>query len=97
MRSWPFSLALLLSGTLTPVTMAQTRHGNQFVLESDILTSFNTKFDDALWGLTTYANVPYVPCLSKHQHNVYDIAILGAPFDTVRTITRSQPASKTKI
>ncbi|KAK4173848.1 putative agmatinase 1 precursor [Triangularia setosa] len=40
---------------------------------------------DAPWGLTTYANVPYVPCLSKKQGLDYDIAILGAPFDTGTT------------
>lgn len=36
-------------------------------------------------GLTTYANVPYVHCLAKEGEQVeaYDIAILGAPFDTV--------------
>lgn len=35
-------------------------------------------------GLTTYANLPYVHCLAGDEENVepYDIAILGAPFDT---------------
>lgn len=35
-------------------------------------------------GLTTYANLPYVHCLSEDEAKVepYDIAILGAPFDT---------------
>lgn len=36
-------------------------------------------------GLKTYANLPYLNCLSdeesKDKH--YDIAFLGAPFDTV--------------
>lgn len=37
-------------------------------------------------GLRTYANLPYVSCLSdaEAKENKYDIAILGAPFDTVR-------------
>lgn len=37
-------------------------------------------------GLTTYANLPYVHCLAAEGEEVepYDIAILGAPFDTVR-------------
>jgi agmatinase len=37
-------------------------------------------------GLTTYANVPYVHCLAAEGEEVeiYDIAFLGAPFDTVR-------------
>ncbi|QIX01557.1 hypothetical protein AMS68_007074 [Peltaster fructicola] len=37
-------------------------------------------------GMTTYANTPYVHCLSNDSHiEVYDIAILGAPFDTAVT------------
>lgn len=36
-------------------------------------------------GLTTYANLPYVHCLASEEQDVepFDIAILGAPFDTV--------------
>lgn len=36
-------------------------------------------------GLTTFANLPYVHCLASDEGAVdkYDIAILGAPFDTV--------------
>jgi agmatinase len=39
----------------------------------------------AFAGLTTYANLPYVQCLAADGVEVakYDIAILGAPFDTV--------------
>ena len=35
-------------------------------------------------GLTTYANLPYVHCLASSSEKIspYDIAILGAPFDT---------------
>ncbi|KAI0446443.1 arginase [Xylaria telfairii] len=36
-------------------------------------------------GLTTYANIPYINCLSDEaaeSSSKYDIAILGAPFDT---------------
>lgn len=42
-------------------------------------------------GLTTYANLPYLHCLSTsttgHSYNgpLYDIAIIGAPFDTAVT------------
>jgi len=37
-------------------------------------------------GLTTFANLPYVHCLAKEDSvEKYDIAILGAPFDTVGT------------
>lgn len=36
-------------------------------------------------GLTTFANLPYVHCLGSDADvtQKYDIAILGAPFDTV--------------
>ena len=35
-------------------------------------------------GLTTFANLPYVHCLSEDAEiSKYDIAFLGAPFDTV--------------
>ncbi|KAK3381817.1 Ureohydrolase [Podospora didyma] len=37
------------------------------------------------WGLATYANLPHEPCLSKKADMSYDIAILGAPFDTSTT------------
>lgn len=37
-------------------------------------------------GLMTYANLPYVHCLAADGEEVekYDIAVIGAPFDTVR-------------
>lgn len=40
------------------------------------------------FGLSTYAGVPYVHCLAGDDEEVekYDIAILGAPFDTVSWI-----------
>jgi len=40
----------------------------------------------AFAGLTTFANLPYVQCISSSNHiEKYDIAFLGAPFDTVAT------------
>ncbi|KAJ9607587.1 hypothetical protein H2200_007665 [Cladophialophora chaetospira] len=37
-------------------------------------------------GLTTFANLPWVHCLSPEEHvDGYDIAFLGAPFDTGTT------------
>lgn len=48
-------------------------------------------------GLMTYANLPYVHCLAPEGHDVepFDIAILGAPFDTVGhgTCVRASPIS----
>lgn len=41
--------------------------------------------DSEFFGLTTFANLPYVNCFKpdKTEEAKYDIAILGAPFDTV--------------
>src|SRR2546423_3867220 len=36
-------------------------------------------------GLSTYTSIPYVPCASNGDVEAYDIAILGAPFDTATT------------
>jgi agmatinase len=45
----------------------------------------------AFAGLTTYANLPYVHCLAGKDEQVekYDIAILGAPFDTVSYVSNT--------
>ena len=34
-------------------------------------------------GLTTFANLPYVNCFVEGEVEEHDVAILGAPFDTV--------------
>jgi len=76
------SLKLLASArdvTFPPISGYSSQqiiaHGN---LEMDIAQA---KFA----GLMTYANLPYVHCLAAEGHDVepFDIAILGAPFDTV--------------
>lgn len=40
-------------------------------------------------GLQTYASLPYVNCFADREgdDNSYDIAVIGAPFDTVRILT----------
>jgi agmatinase len=35
------------------------------------------------YGLTTFANLPYMNCFDEAEMGSYDIAIMGAPFDTV--------------
>lgn len=35
------------------------------------------------FGLPTFASMPYVHCFKDDPDVAYDIAILGAPFDTV--------------
>lgn len=58
----------------------QTYMGDDFI---DVTT------DSEFFGLTTFANVPYVNCLKAEETEGgrYDIAILGAPFDTVSRTT----------
>ena len=36
-------------------------------------------------GLMTFANLPYANCFAAYEMDAYDIAIMGAPFDTVST------------
>jgi agmatinase len=51
---------------------------------SDNLASADIRNGGAFRGLTTFANLPYVNCLSESEDiEKYDIAFLGAPFDTV--------------
>jgi hypothetical protein len=54
----------------------QTFIGDDFI---DVTT------DSEFFGLTTFANLPYVNCFKPDETEAgkYDIAILGAPFDTV--------------
>ena len=56
---------------------------HQEVLDDDV-TFDSTTSSPSSWGFMTYANTPYVACLSNGPDVSYDIAILGAPFDTVR-------------
>ncbi|KAI0467219.1 arginase [Xylaria cf. heliscus] len=49
--------------------------------EDDVDILYGSQFS----GLTTYANIPYINCFSDEaaeSSTKYDIAILGAPFDT---------------
>jgi agmatinase len=53
-----------------------------FIPTSDEDISLDT---DAMTGLTSFAHLPHVPCfagLANEEMEKFDIAILGAPFDT---------------
>jgi len=60
----------------------------------DINGDIDISTGSAFAGLTTYANLPYVHCLAAKGVDVgkYDIAILGAPFDTVGSLSLSIPS-----
>ncbi|KZP31570.1 agmatinase [Athelia psychrophila] len=38
--------------------------------------------DSVFSGITTFARLPWVQCLSKQSEETFDIAFIGAPFDT---------------
>lgn len=64
--------------TFPPVAGIDVQHPMGPVDNDADLSAFD------FWGLTTYANLPYVHCLAKDEKEIekYDIAIIGAPFDT---------------
>lgn len=79
-------IAPALSREITFPPLAAVRANGQsfqkaFVNSGDDLTE---EIGGAGTGLTTYANLPYLKCLSDSDAvEKYDIAVLGAPFDTV--------------
>lgn len=57
--------------------------------DEDVDNLYGSQFS----GLATYARIPYVNCLSDDdgaEVGKYDIAILGAPFDTVSIFQKRQ-------
>ncbi|KAL4933058.1 agmatinase [Aspergillus undulatus] len=59
-------------------------HSNQLLLGQDKDTKIDVISGSQFNGLTTFAHIPYVNCFvnSEAETTPYDIAILGAPFDT---------------
>lgn len=94
-------MALVSLLSIAPfLTVAYTReitfppvseYASQQVIPQELFESDVTQAKFA--GLTTYAHLPYVHCLAPEGDDVepFDIAILGAPFDTVsRVLSRVQ-------
>ena len=80
-----FLLAQLLAGSPGLLVASSLFDPLQFPLqednhEIDIITGSDYN------GLTTFANLPYSNCFREHGES-YDIAILGAPFDTVSKLS----------
>lgn len=91
-------MASISSGLLLLVATAAAREitfpsiaGYQAPLGNVLPNGFHTGFDVTtanFEGLTTFASLPYVHCLANNSGvEKYDIGILGAPFDTVRSIS----------
>ena len=86
----PFSLAFLLLNnnlslardvTFPPVSGFRPHQMTIGTTEHDDGVDIITGSDFA--GLTTFANLPYANCFTNQVMEAYDVAFLGAPFDTV--------------
>lgn len=64
--------------------LSSNDYSQQAISENDAV---NIVTGHELFGLTTFANLPYLHCISMSNVDAYDIAILGAPFDTVGPIS----------
>lgn len=88
---WPGQLILI--GLLASGHAFQQTSGTQRVLSNYHAKFWNYEGDDAIdiseiqySEPSTFAGIPYVRCLNNDtaQDALYDIAVLGAPLDTVR-------------
>ena len=67
-----------------------TDHANAYSPHSlqydayDGLEDENFNYGKDYLGLLTYANLPHAKCFNRSEQEVeYDVAVMGAPFDTV--------------
>jgi hypothetical protein len=82
------NFALCMSSLILSVASHQTSHSHEMshLRQQYMADNFiDVTTDSEFFGLGTFANVPYVNCLKPDESDGgrYDIAILGAPFDTV--------------
>lgn len=49
--------------------------------------------DSIFSGITTFARLPWVQCLGKDADEAFDIAFIGAPFDTGTSYRTSAPCA----
>jgi agmatinase len=82
--------ALCISAQILPILSHRSGHAEYHEMPHLHQTFMGDDFIDVttnseFFGLTTFANLPYVNCLNPDETEAgrYDIAILGAPFDTV--------------
>lgn len=47
-----------------------------------MLIDTDTQADSVFSGIATFGRIPYRECFGRDKHEKFDIAILGAPFDT---------------
>lgn len=73
----------------------EAQNNFRYLAQTPLSTAPTFDTEDTPWGLTTYANIPYLPCLSKRDGLKYDIAVLGAPFDTVSAAPSAENSPST--
>ncbi|KAI0397358.1 arginase [Xylariaceae sp. FL0594] len=81
-REWQFPRTPSLSSSQSPLGVVSSGT-DQGAGDDDIDIEYGSQFH----GLTTYGNIPYLNCFSDKvlegvENSTYDIAIIGAPFDT---------------
>ncbi|ORY61412.1 arginase family protein [Pseudomassariella vexata] len=68
-----------------PVAAISQQHSQQATFRLETSDDDVDLTTDAMGGLVSFAHLPYIPCFSSKtddEIDKYDIAILGAPFDT---------------
>lgn len=56
--------------------------GGSFLSIALSLSEIGTQADSVFSGIVTFGRIPYRECFGRDKHEKFDIAILGAPFDT---------------
>ncbi|KAI9749095.1 MAG: hypothetical protein M4579_007002 [Chaenotheca gracillima] len=86
LASWMTSIVDAREIVFPPVAGIQTTPDSSQESLGRFETWSEDAFGSAFKGLTTFANLPYVQCFrspgQEAAHGEFDIAILGAPFDT---------------
>jgi hypothetical protein len=81
-------LAAYLAAFKTIGAQAQSQHpmilpgDGGLLIEGVSLTLTGTQADSVFSGIATFGRIPYRECFGRDKHEKFDIAILGAPFDT---------------
>ncbi|RAK74463.1 agmatinase [Aspergillus fijiensis CBS 313.89] len=69
-----------------PIAAVHNHPSIQYAFQSDIdINKIDIVTGSQFSGLTTFANLPYANCFVEDGSLTYDIAFLGAPFDTAVT------------
>lgn len=65
--------------------------------QSKLITRCAVTADAIFSGITTFAKLPWVQCLTMEQHIPFDIAFIGAPFVSFCATTRGPVVKPSSI